>query len=353
MTSHRQIAGIALIVGAAAGLTASAAPPATKESQLGEAKDMRLIQSFRVEPDVEFLAWSADESKIATAGQLDRVVEVWNWRDKKILGRLKKPSLGGGSISFADGKVVTSPLSMDSGDALTLWDFQADRMETVPMPAPPLRRDVSDFDVSGSGNRLALRRTPRRVIVFDTTTWHTVADIDGLKAAAIALSPAGSELATANYDGTISIYDVESGNLRLNFKASPDGPQSLAWAPDGRTIAWGEAGSVSRLNEKTGKIENSNHRAWIRLFDPDTGRMTAETKVDIGLIQVEYLAFSRDSSRLLSNQQDGVLRVWDARDLNLVKTISTSGHADFISFSPSGRYLAVSRRDSVLVFEWP
>jgi WD40 repeat protein len=347
VTSFRIIACIAVVV------CATGVAPATKVAQASDVNEPRLIQSFPVEPDVEFLAWSADESKIATAGQLDRVVEVRNWREKKVLGYLKKPGLGGGSMSFVGDKVVTSPLSMDPADALTLWDFRTGKTETVPMPAPPLRREAQKFDVSGSGNRLAMLRTARRVIVFDTTTWRAVADFVDLNARVIGLSPSGNELATANYDGTISIYDVDSGDLRLNFKVSPDYPDSIAWAPNGRAIATGESGSVPRLNQKTGKVEDSNHKAWIRLFDPNTGNMTAETKVDIGIFQIKFLAFSIDSSRLLSNQQDGVLRVWDAKDLSLVKSISTRGKADFFAFSPSGRYLAVSRRDSVLIFEWP
>jgi WD40 repeat protein len=359
VTSYRAIACIALMVCAieaaqfGADISAAAAPSAAKEDQLGQSKELRLIQSFPVEPDVEFLAWSADESKIATAGQLDRVLEVWDWRGKKILAHLKKPILGGGSMSFVGDKVVTSPLSMDPADALTLWDFRTGKTETVPMPAPPQRREGECFDVSGSGNRLAMLRTTRRAIVFDTATWRVVADIGGLKAGVIALNPAGSELATANYDGTVSIYDVDTGNLRLNFKVSPDYPDSIAWAPNGRAIATGESGSVPRLNQKTGKVEDSNHKAWVRSFDPATGAMTAETKSDIGIFQIKFLVYSKDSSQLLSNQQDGALRVWDATDLKLLNTISTRGKADFFNFSPSGRYLAVSRRDSVLIFEWP
>jgi WD40 repeat protein len=322
-------------------------------NQLSTPTHLTLIQALPVEPDVEFLAWSADESKIATAGQLDRVLQVWDWRDKKVLAKLKKPDLGGHSIWFAGSKIVTAPLSMEPSDALTLWDFQAAKMETVPMPFPALRRQAEKFVVDVMGKRLALLRTPQRAIIFDIANWQVLADVAGLKAAAIAMSPDGSEFATANYDGTISIFEVWGGNLRLQFRAWPENRQSIAWAPDGRAIASGIAGSTTRLNQNTGKYENSNHPALVRLFDPASGAVIAQTKADIGNFQIKFLAFDKTSSLLLSNQQNGVLNAWDTRDLSLVKTISTEGDADFFAFSPSGRYLAISQERRVLICDWP
>jgi hypothetical protein len=156
-------------------------------AELTEPKDIRLVQSFRVEPDVEFLAWSADEDKIATGGQLGRELQVWNWRDGKMLARLKKPGFGGNAIWFDKERVVISPLKRDSSSALDLWDFRSGTIENVPMPAPPLIDEMGIFVASASRTRLSLLHTPSRVVIFDTGTWSPVGDISGLSAAAIAM----------------------------------------------------------------------------------------------------------------------------------------------------------------------
>jgi hypothetical protein len=170
----RSIAYTIVLLLAAAGNTGCASRPAASAAVAAESSgpiDVRLVQSFRVEPDVEFLAWSADESKIATAGQLGRVLQIWNWRDRKILARLMKPNLGGHAIWFDNERVVTTPLDMDPSDALNLWDFQSGAVEKVPMPAPPLRDEGGRFVMSASGTRLTLLRNSHRAIVFDTKTW--------------------------------------------------------------------------------------------------------------------------------------------------------------------------------------
>ena len=38
-----------------------------------------VVRELIVEPDVEALAWSQDGARIGTSGQLDRVLQVWDW----------------------------------------------------------------------------------------------------------------------------------------------------------------------------------------------------------------------------------------------------------------------------------
>jgi WD40 repeat protein len=167
------------------------------------------------------------------------------------------------------------------------------------------------------------------------------------------MSPDGAELAVTNYDGILNVVNVSTGRLRLNVKAWPDFGISICWSPDGRMIASGEAAKAQVRNPVTGIIETPYDPSAIKIWSALTGVLISELKATLPEGSIRYLQFSPDSAFLISNQRDGFLRVWRAADMKLVQTVSTDGRADFMSFSPSGQYLAVTRRDSVLIFAWP
>ena len=65
----------------------------------------------------------------------------------------------------------------------------------------------------------------------------------------MAFSPDGETLGTGHYDGTVNIWNFQTGERLLSFK-SDEVIQSLAFSPDGRLIATG------------GSFENSLIRLW-------------------------------------------------------------------------------------------
>lgn len=316
-------------------------------SQTQGAAEISSLKSLLIErlnftdSDVETLAWSSDGTKIATSGKLDRELQIWSLWDKRKLAAIEKPHTGGRSIGMIGSAVVTSPFGLESGVALTLWDYGSDSTRNISLPPPPLRRRADSFVMNSSG-RLALLRTFARLVVFDTKDWATLADLTVRNALFLALSPSGDEVATANADGTTSIYDVRGGRERERVETWPDHAQSIVWSPNGAMIASGEIGATD---------EPESHKVSIKIADAKTGRTVLETKEDIGRYQIKNLSFSPDSSYLVSTQQDGVLRIWNTKNLDLINELPV-GKADFFSFDPSGKLLAVSARNKVLILDW-
>jgi WD40 repeat protein len=108
---------------------------------------------------------------------------------------------------------------------------------------------------------------------------------------ALAYAPDGTQLATSDSDGRVTIWDVRLGVERQTFEAPRGLARSLSFSPDGRLLALGQfGGSVTLWN----LVEN---REWLSL------------KTDGDCIRA--IAFSADGGMLAAGSLSGSLTVWE------------------------------------------
>src|SRR5262249_47071664 len=141
----------------------------------------------------------------------------------------------------------------------------------------------------------------------------------------VAFSPDGRRLAAANGDGTVGLFDLETGAELPPLRGHEDFVLSVAFHPQGTHLASASADlTVKVWDLTTGKEVFSR-----------PGHMGAHGSAAYGL------AFSPDGRRLAAASAGGILIVWDATDgQELLRLPGHERMALSVAFSPDGRLLA-------------
>jgi len=115
----------------------------------------------------------------------------------------------------------------------------------------------------------------------------------------VAFNPDGTTLATGDDDGVARLWDVGSGQLTGSFTSSGAGQDQIAFSPDGRTLASG-----------TQQISGAN--TAVQLFDLQTSQQVGTPLTIIG--SLDAMAFSRDGRTITTGSGTsgpGILQRWD------------------------------------------
>src|ERR1700741_572357 len=139
----------------------------------------------------------------------------------------------------------------------------------------------------------------------------------------VAFSPDGKRLATASWDHTAKVWDVESGKELLALRGHSSGVYGVAFRPDGKRLA----------------TASSDHTA--KVWDARSGKelLTLRGHSD----SVGGVAYSPDGKHLATASGDHTAKVWDAGSGKELLTLS--GHSDVVygvAFSPDGQRLATA-----------
>lgn len=228
-------------------------------------------------------------------------------------------SCGGGSTADVTTSVAVSPdgnmLAASKEDGtIRLWDAHSHRRlgRTLRPPvSDDLRAEVDSIAFSPDGRTLA---SAGRVYVLNTDYSQSVES-----------------------NGYVWLWDVRSGRQRASLPSSgSDTVTSLAFSPDGRTLV-----SISDIDDPSSCL----HCSPILLWDVRSHKQLAQFASPRD--SVRSVAFSPDGHTLAAAKADGTIRLWDVRTHGPGRPLHLSD-AKSIAFNPDGRILAAGSNDGTI-----
>ena len=215
--------------------------------------------------------WSRDRKSIVSAGYHPDVL-LWDASSGKLRQRLRGHRTWVQEAIFSpDGARIAS---VDWGGIIMVWRAESGQ---------PLHRLKADQDLF-------------------TVTFH----------------PTREHLAAGSYQGTVTVFDLETGEVLKQFMANPGGTLFITYSPDGRLMA--AAGEDARIH----LLDAATYLPLARLGGHEKG--------------ITSVAFSRDGSHLLSCGDDGTARLWDPRSRRLLQTWDTGARwVNFCTLLPGDR----------------
>lgn len=191
----------------------------------------------------------------------------------------------------------------------------------------------------------------------------------------VAFSPDGKTLANGSRDGTIRLWNMDSGKIEKKLIEHQGFINGLAFSPDGTLLASGsEDGLILVWNLETGThkaflaermgiiscvafsgdgsmLAAGNIYGKIHLFDVATGthKMTFTEHIK----EITQVLFSPDGDMLASRSYDGSVRLWDIHTGKSKMTLSTPmvNYWGEMLFTDNGKLIAI-RSDSDFIHLW-
>jgi WD40 repeat protein/transcriptional regulator with XRE-family HTH domain len=333
-------------------------------SALQAIRTPRLLAIMRGHTSVGAPAFSPDGHTLAFSD--DTTIRLCDTRTHKQIGALKGHTKPVGSIAFSpDGHTLVS-----AGFDMTVrfWDMRTHRQI-----AALLTHAASSLAFSADGHTLASGGDDGTIRLWNTSTHKQVGKpLTGHTnfVYRLAFSPVGHRLASIGEDMTTRLWDtITHKQIGTPFK----GVSSVAFSPDGHTLATGGDRTIRLRNTSTFKqigpplkghtdivqgvafrpdghtLASASSDKTVRLWNTHTHtQIGAPFKGHTDI--VSEVAFSADGHTLVSASDDKTVRLWDAR-VHRRRYASLAGHTGSVTrvaFSPDGRTLASASDDKTV-----
>lgn len=339
-------------------------------------------QTFKAHGDYAVLGavFSPADDAIATVG-MDGVLIVQELEGQVEVARFSDTQYGLNTLALsADGKQVATR----GRDGVIIWDVETGEQQPTIFPYIPWM----GIAFSPNGKQLA-GLSIDGVALYNAETGNLIRDLDfegdyvrdvpgdggDARSTAVAFSPDGKLIAAGRLDGTVWLWDSETGEHLATFNSQETLVYDLAFNPtrtqiavssglslmsDSRVRVW-DVASQSLLQTFSDFAAGSEvvrvalsqrylaagggfHDPTLRVWDLETGTLVFEQPLNENIFG---LAFSADGSLLASTggRQDNRVSLWDAATGEQLAVLSHPTPVTDLAFSTDGTFLATTLAD--------
>lgn len=288
-----------------------------------------LIESVFTEPfGIVYTAVFSPDGQYLAAGTSEGAIYLWRTADQQLVQVIHVHSQAISELAFAQRVVEdrTQLVLASAGDDKRggFWVLAEQVQERWHVPlAHEQQEELLAIGLRADGQRVTSVDSNGHVFLWDVRerahaalVHHFVTQPTRLRL--IAFSTDGQSVAVGHRDGTVQLWQVETGELALVLTETTGSIVAVALSPDGRLLATGgKDGHLCLWTLPAGQLQQ-----------------VVETKAGA----IDALAFSPDGQRLASTHLDRAIRVWtiDAEpSLHLHHTLTGHTHMIWsVAFGP-------------------
>ncbi|GIL56284.1 hypothetical protein Vafri_11626 [Volvox africanus] len=323
--------------------------------------------------EVRSVAWSCDGRALASGSNMGEV-RVWDAASGECVLVLEGHVDAVLSVAWSPRGGILASGGED--ETVRLWHPASGQCTATMLGHAGCVRKVA---WNPDGRTLASGSDDATIRLWDTSSGDCTSTLEGHSwpVTCVCWSPDGRDLVSGSTDQTIRIWDAGSG---LCLGGLEEFSYSVSWSPDGRTLAsggsidpsvrlWDVAATIGAAEEtggsggaQQGHSDIVNSLAWtpdgktlasgsddrtIRLWDATTGECTST--LEGPLDRVFAVAWSPDGRTLASGSRDMGVRLWNAKSGGCTSVFK--GHLDTVysvAWSPNGTVLASGSGDKTI-----